>query len=440
MASENVKVRILELDKTTPVLAGTDSTDIAFVPGFSVSPGATTIPKLVTSVAEFEQEFGPAPREFTEEEADYYNQYGFVKGFKDTGYIMAKELLREGMSVVYANLTDTSNVCPLDAIYLENNALSAALKAIADKGVYSVKYITSGGYPTVVKKFDEETGEEMPKEADASIGQQLIDCAATRGDAVALLDYQLDCTESAYGSDESFYARVNLSLEGLNSPEFGTMMYPWAQYTVADGVADLPASFAYLMCVARAIKRGPNWLAMAGVARGQVPNIRKCLTPGDVLTNTAAEEMQPKFGAENQRLISVNCITNIRPYGLTLWGNRTLKPLERNKGTVALNFLHTRNMISDIKKLLYTTAKELMFEQDTQDLWRRFKAGIRPLLEKLKNGSGISDYQIVRGTTRYNGEPLTRGEVAAIIKIYPVDAVEYFELAVEINDQDVTLS
>lgn len=455
MASENVKVRILEIDKTTPVIAGTDSTDIAFVPGFSILSDATRTPQLCKTVAEFTALFGDKPYELTAQDLDVMPvKFGFaVETMPDPGYIYAKELLGEGMSVVYANLTptdETDTPSYLDMLYNvdENNivhaadTLKTALETIVDKGTYSVKYITLGGYPAVFKRLEEsEDGSVRITGAQTGLAQDLINVAATRGDAVALVDYQLDCEQAVFdlNATGSFYGMMQSTLGSIKDSEFGTMMYPWAVYSSSIGDIKLPASFAYLMCVARAIKRGPNWLAMAGVARGQVPNIKKLLTPGEILTNTAAEEMQPKFGRDNQKM-SVNCITNIRPYGLTLWGNRTLKPLDENKGTVALSFLNTRNMISDIKKLLYTTAKELMFEQDTDDLWRRFKEGIRPLLDKLKSGSGIADYQIVRGTTRYNGDPLTRGEVAAVIKVYPLTAVEYFELAVEINDQDVTVS
>ena len=135
----------------------------------------------------------------------------------------------------------------------------------------------------------------------------------------------------------------------------------------------------------------------------------------------------------------MNAITNIKPYGLTIWGNRTLLPVDY-KGTVATNFLNTRNMISDVKKTAYNTAKSLMFEQDSDTLWLRFKSGISPLLEQLKNGYGISDYKIIRGTTRYLGGQLNRGELAAVIRLFPVNAVEYFEITVHIADQDVAVS
>ena len=137
-------------------------------------------------------------------------------------------------------------------------------------------------------------------------------------------------------------------------------------------------------------------------------------------------------------MLLINAITNVKPYGLAIWGNRTLEPVAE-KGTTALNFLNTRNMVSDIKKLAYSTAKSLMFEQDSDTLWLNFKSGVSPLLDQLKSGHGISNYKIIKGTTKYNGQALTRGEMAAVIKIYPLYAIEYFEITVVIADEDVSV-
>lgn len=591
MASENVKIRINEYDKTSPAGSSTDSTDIAFVPGFSVLATAPRKnPILCTTVEEFEANFGKTPKVLFKSDVSAYETYGFKSGDYDRSYVYAKELLYRGLPVVYANIfpenyfkpavlkdnptsNDSSLKCLLDKenglivvthtgkelnneviftavkdieilsgaeepqhmivdisasivesedfdmktrvtdkirvkdVKLElpksthcqinkyrpdcwefiNNTdktetvsltvkitldtskvildsinpsnfsvkveevdntvscLSAVyddntkdmLKLISDKSMYSVKYITSGGYPSVV----EGTGVALNKFAT-----DMLSCAAKRGDAVALIDYQCNETDECFSSDPdagTFYSKMSMAFDDPSNGEYGTIMYPWAIYNCGSTIPDkpmisMPASFAYLSCVARTIKTSPNWLAMAGVTRGIVPGINKLLTPRNVVSNTAAEEMQPKYGVANHKL-SVNCITDVRPYGLTLWGNRTMKPVAKD-GTVALNFLNIRNMLSDIKKLLYTSAKSVMFEQDSTDTWRKFKSLIEPLLRQLKTGNGISDYQIVRATTRYNGDPLTKGEIAAVIKIYPLYAIEYFELSVEINDQEVTVS
>ena len=318
------------------------------------------------------------------------------------------------------------------------------MNLVKDKSVYSVKYITSGGYPSVVSKDGGRT-------AITPFSTEMLAAAEFRGDAVALIDYQRAENEVPFDTDPesgSFYAKMQKEFKGLANGEYGAAFYPWGEYSCGASLSNvtgldsndvyMPASFAYMMCVAKAIKTSPNWLAMAGVSRGIVPKLNKICTPNNVLSNTIAEEMQPKFGVDNHTL-SINCITNIRPYGLTLWGNRTMKAMNR-EGSVALNFLNTRNMLSDIKKVLYSTAKSLMFEQNSDTLWLRFKSGISPLLNQLKTGQGIADYQIVKGTTKYNGDPLQKGEMAAVIKIYPLYAVEYFELTVEINDQDVVVS
>ena len=582
--SENVKINIFERDNTSPAGSGIDSTDIAFVPGFSILLDApANIPTLVTSTKEFETLFGKQPRVLTHRDVSDYTSYGFMAGDYDRSYVYAKELLYQGMPVVYSNIVgkksydvmDVSGVytkstdietkvedktikcnilkpvvdpvsfevkvplnikpsennkpevttyellpeatnCEVYDLMIElntaqlantkikfvsyddnilefvntsdiaeeltvvvkfnvkfdatvvsdftvelNNRTDSLLDAfykvtdeglvidkqwevggdntISDKSIYSVKYITSGGYPSVVSN---------DKVASQKFSATMLAAAAHRGDAVALIDYQMLPEERVFSTDTdstTFYSKMHASFNDVANAEYGAAMYPWSIYNCAgslnfadSAMISMPASFGYLMCVAKAIKSSPNWLAMAGVTRGLVPGINKLLVPGNVISNAVAEEMQPKFGVENHRL-SINTITNIRPYGLTLWGNRTLKPVSKD-GTVALNFLNTRNMLSDIKKLLYTTAKSCMFEQNSSDLWIKFKDGIEPLLRRMKAGNGISDYQIVRGTTKYNGDPLTKGEIAAVIKVYPMYAVEYFELAVEINDEEVSVS
>lgn len=315
--------------------------------------------------------------------------------------------------------------------------LPERLNVIEDKNEYSVKYVTSGGYPTFIE-IRQNDGSKTYSLADA-----LVDCAYQRGDAVALVDPidnpddPLRCTD-----ENSVYYKANQFFGSGQKYSFGAMFIPWGTYSCVT-ITDInmmsqlmPPSFGYLMCMATAIKTSPNWLAMAGVTRGIVPGL-KSLHTNKLLSNVIAEDYQPKYGSDLNK-VSINAITNIKPYGLSIWGNRTLEAV-KEKGTTALNFLNTRNMISDIKKLAYSTAKALMFEQDSDTLWLNFKSGVSPLLEQLKSGNGISNYKIIRGTTKYNGKALTRGELAAVIKIFPKYAIEYFEITVVIADEDVSV-
>lgn len=330
---------------------------------------------------------------------------------------------------------------PLQTFYKE--LLDNRLDNLKDKNEYTVKYITSGGYPTFVPVAMTKGRNAV---IDYPIANKMLEVACTRNDAVALIDHIDDPSAPlAIGDTGSVYYAANKHFLNASNAEFGAMFTPWGDYvctTMKSSTASIqamPASFGYLLCLATAIKTSPNWLAMAGVTRGIVPNLRRLRTD-KILSNVLAENYQPKMGAaDGSKNISINAITHVKPYGLTIWGNRTLKKVS-TKGTVATNFLNTRNMISDIKKLAYNTAKSLMFEQDSDTLWLSFKSGVSPLLDQLKSGSGISDYKLIKNTTKYNGSALTRGEMSAIIKIFPVYAIEYFEITVVVSDNDVAIS
>lgn len=331
-----------------------------------------------------------------------------------------------------SDLAATVAMSKIDYLY---SVLSDRLSVLEDKDEYTVKYITTGGYPTFYDYVDHTQN---------TLADKLVDVAYKRGDAVALVDHANDSTLPLDAfNPRSIYSAVNK--HNWAHGTFGAMFTPYGKYSCmtinddlitdkVESVQVLPASFGYLKCLASAIKNSPNWLAMAGVTRGQVPNLQE-LMPKQLLSNIIAEDYQPKFGGNEANKISMNAITTIKPYGLTLWGNRTLEKVDP-KGTNALNFLNTRNMISDIKKLAHQTAKSLMFEQDSDALWLSFKTNVSPLLEQLKTGFGISDYQIVKATTKYDGEPLTKGELAAVIRIFPLYAVEYFDITVVISDSD----
>ena len=260
------------------------------------------------------------------------------------------------------------------------------------------------------------------------ITQKMISTAEARGDAVALIDHTNNPSRPLTGAN-SVYGSVVLS--SFTHGEFGAMFTPWAVYTtVKEGVKVpasqvMPASFGYLLSLGKSIKTNANWLATAGVARGLVPYIQS-LNTVDRLSNTIANLYQPRDG------IAINPITDIKPYGLTIWGNRTLR---KNVGDLAAtSMLNIRNLVSDVKKVAYTTAKSLMFEQNSDVLWVNFKAGITPTLDRMLSGQGVSGYKIIRGETT------SKAKVVAEIKIYPLYAIEDFEITVVISDEEVSVA
>ena len=95
---------------------------------------------------------------------------------------------------------------------------------------------------------------------------------------------------------------------------------------------------------------------------------------------------------------------------------------------VASSFLNIRHLCSSIKKQLYRSARKFTFEPNSDVLWIKFKDSITPLLDEMKNNQGIKGYQIIKVKTN------KKAVLKARIRIIPIEAVEDFDLTVELTD------
>lgn len=106
-------------------------------------------------------------------------------------------------------------------------------------------------------------------------------------------------------------------------------------------------------------------------------------------------------------------------------------PLNGSSAAIQLtasSFLNIRNLCIDIKKTLYRAARRYTFEPNSDVLWINFKAAITPLLNKMTSDNGIRGYQIIKTPTN------KKALLAARIVITPIEAVEDFDLTIELND------
>ncbi len=294
--------------------------------------------------------------------------------------------------------------------------------AIMDKSNYNIKYITSGGYPI----FEYKSGK--------TISNLMATLAMNRGDCIALIDHTNNPARSLVSS-ESVYNHAKdgtYALSGIVT-SYAAMFTPWCEYSLLNTykgltsqIVSLPPSFAYLSCLAESLKNNPAWMAIAGAIRGKLLNLYS-VDSDYVITNAIADSYTPDTA------IAINPITNIRPYGQCIWGNRTLVDNSVKGGTTALSFLNIRNIVCDIKKQLFVACQSLLFEQNTDILWMNFIALMSPTLDRMVSGYGISNYKIVRV------DPSDKTKITAIIRIYPVYAVESFDITLYLENGDVTV-
>jgi hypothetical protein len=271
----------------------------------------------------------------------------------------------------------------------------------------------------------------------------MIDLAVKRGDCVAFIDHT-DHSDRDDNIDHksSVYATVSDDQVFRANGEFATMFTPWASYNrvtvdrddegaiIKSSSVRMPGSYAYFTALGDSIRTNANWLAIAGSARGVVLNLASNGMTTNI-PNGAADSMQPRDG------VAVNAITNIKPYGYTIWGNRTLKNNGEKGNLTATSFLNVRNLISDVKKVAYKVARQLTFEQNNDILWVNFKALIAPTLDRMLSGYGISGYKIVRDTE--HEKATEKATVCAKIILYPVYAVEDFYITIVLKDDEISV-
>lgn len=397
------KITINEIDYTKSGEINSSNV-VVYLAGLNGDKGtlAAGVPTLFTSLEEFTSVVGAKPSNVgTTSSVEY-----------DKAYVMAYELLNDGMQVIYevplASGKTTGVVSKSELVAALND--TTMWSKLKDRTKYQFRFISNAGYVT-------------SNSTTSNCIANMIDVASSRGDCVALVD----CGES-YTSNvaQSIYNEVNGDSSVLASgSEFAAMFAPWCSMTtVCASKVNMPGSFAYLKAYTKTSKSTQPWFAVAGKDRGAIPDIIQTVYEfGDI----ESDILQKKSSA-----ISINPIIKDPTYGYIIWGNRTLN--KTTDGLTAKDFLNIRQGISSIKKTLYTASRKLTFEQNSNVLWLNFKSEITPLLDRMKNGQGIDDYKITKVATS------EKATLKATIRIIPIEAVEYFDLTVELADSlsDVT--
>ena len=448
-------IKITERDLTSPG-DRVSNYDIVYVPGLMTTDttkftdvnkaAKKRVPTLCRTVYEFTTAFGEEPFYFDK------GTSGNAPSF-DLSYLYAKELLSLGIPVLYESLNDTSDTATTTwtADTFTTKLLTDKVYAdLKDKGVYQFKYITSGGYssytvgstPTTATTSGDD-GDEGDKGADTNVQlyTKMVELARDRGDCIVLIDHDKSAKDVT-----TIYSDVKTNLINMDMADSSAFFTPWVNINsttyvpltdsngkILSGETTtfcMPPSFAYLSALAKSLRSNPSWLAVAGASRGQIPNLNgeTPLNVTKVVTNAIADSLQPRGE------ISINPITEIKPFGYRIWGNRTLKNNAIEGDLTATSFLNTRSMICDVKKVVYEACRKFTFEQNNDLLWLNFKSYIEPTLNRMQAGAGLSGFKIIKDTTN------AKAKLMAKIKLYPIYAVEDFDIEVQMLDEEIKVS
>ena len=405
----------------------------------------------------------------------YYGAYGIetvtVTEDLESGEVSEKTITRYTPFIIGKPFTDGQK--DTNGKYTTLPTKATGLYKFADRGRYDIRFITVGPLSTdLTYKYAAEDKEEKTF-VDAC--QAIIDVAARRGDAYALLAHpdEVKAFQSTYlPSDENYSVAVDRWIDdnfadycNTLAPEDSRNGYTWnyanenqeklgnyaAMFTpnlimslaLSDGITSfklskdgnknkvIPAYLQYLLAYKSSSLKNPTWFAIAGATRG---TSNATIVPQAEYGDVDIDILQTRK-PENKGHISCNAIYWLRGTGYTLWGNRTMHPLNIPNNAesdvaqlTASDFLNIRSLACDLKKTIYRSCRRHTFDPNSDNLWFAFKSEITPILEKMKANQGCRDYRIIRITTN------KKAVLAARIQVNPIEGVEDFDVTIEFTD------
>lgn len=353
----------------------------------------------------------------------------------DYSYYFIKELLNAGLKVVVkpfvAQDGDTEIGEALRKQIGEGTSEDSdgLFTEFGSKNLWNIKFITTGYWPNVILS----TG-SVGKTISGGCYGIMANIAQKRGDCVAVFEFEQEVEPS-----ELIDAIDSSQADGMY--KYAVACYPAAEFNLVTSTSRtletklvMPASFGYLMAFANSVRTNATWFAASGIIRGVIPNL---IAVEHEVTESMMQYMQDgNTNDKDARSWKVNPIMQVGSYGIRLWGNRVVGS-GSNFGVGKLkfsDFMNVRMLLCDLKKQIYHAALRTTFEPNDDITWVNFKKLCNGLLDQMQSGRGISWYSWKREKVD------VKATIKAVLTIKPIEAVEYFDITIDLTDEEVSVA
>lgn len=254
---------------------------------------------------------------------------------------------------------------------------------------------------------------------------KLINTCEDRSDALAIIDLEGDYTpvyERNSGTSESANIGAvtttvsNLKARGINS-SYGCAYYPWvlARDTASTGATVwVPPSVIALGVMGNSEARSDLWFAPAGFNRGGLTEGAAGIPVIDVRQRLSSRDRDELYKA------NINPIASFPAEGIVVFGQKTLQVTPS-----ALDRINVRRLMIFLKKEISVAAARILFDQNVEATWQRFLGGAEPILRKVQNRFGVTDFKLVLDRSTTTDELIDRNILYAKVFVKPARAIEY---------------
>ena len=266
----------------------------------------------------------------------------------------------------------------------------------------------------------------MPGLTKDALTAHMINVCEERADSLALIDlanvyvpaHEERLSKSARVATTPTAAGTALRDRRIDS-SYGCTFYPWVQTRdeASGQLVWIPPTVAMLGVFASAQRKSDVWFAPAGFNRGGLSDG----AAGIPITN-----ITERLTSKNRDVLYENRINPIASFpssGIVVFGQKTLQ--ERRS---ALDRINVRRLVIYMKKQISILSTQVLFEQNVQATWNRFKGLIEPFLANVKVQFGITDYRLILDESTTTPDLIDQNIMYAKIMIKPARAIEFIAI------------
>jgi len=262
----------------------------------------------------------------------------------------------------------------------------------------------------------------------AGLTDHLLNICEDRGDALGLIDINSgyvplhESTSETRGSVST--AITNIKNRGLNT-SYGACYYPYVRIKDTIGGSSLfaPPSIVALGTYASAENKTELWFAPAGFKRGGLSEGSAGIPVIGVREKLTSKERDKLYSA------NINPIASFPSEGIVIFGQKTLQVTPS-----ALDRINVRRLMIYVKREISRMARDILFDQNVEVTWNRFKSKAIPFLQEVKSGLGLANFKFLLDTSTTTPDLQDRNIVYAKVFLKPVRAIEFIAIDFILTD------
>tara|TARA_B100000700_G_scaffold318136_2_gene410733 strand:+ start:760 stop:3666 length:2907 start_codon:yes stop_codon:yes gene_type:complete len=265
-----------------------------------------------------------------------------------------------------------------------------------------------------------------PGLTNTTLTDHMINVCEERADAIAIVDlpsvyipaHEQKLTKPNRRGTSPVGAANSLRDRQIDS-SYGCTFYPWVQTRDAQTgqMLWIPPSVAMLGTFGSSQAVSDVWFAPAGFNRGGLSDGAAGIPVTNVTERLTSKQRDTLYESR------INPIASFPSSGIVVFGQKTLQARQS-----ALDRINVRRLVIYLKKQISILSTQILFEQNVQATWNRFKGLIEPFLANVKVQFGITDYRLILDSSTTTPDLIDQNIMYAKIMVKPARAIEYIAI------------